>query len=128
MKFTEKDAAIAYAKAWNRLDCSEFIKLLAEDACYASQKVLEELEDKNAISDYFIKKVEAVRVNDAVVHAELGITREGFIGRDCVFLSQGKKEEIQAAVLFEIDSGKIKRYDLCLPELLNVERSGVYPI
>ena len=128
MKFTEKDAAIAYAKAWNRLDCSEFLQLLADNACYASQMVLEELEDRNAISDYFTKKIEAVRASDAVVHAELGITREGYIGRDCVFLSQGQKEEIQAVVIFKVDNGKIKRYDLCIPELLNVERSGVYPI
>ena len=128
MSLTEKDAAVAYAKAWNRLDCSEFICLLADDACYASQMVLEELEDKHVISDYFVKKIKAVKADDANVYAELGITREGFIGRNCVFLSQGKKEEVQAAVLFEVDNGKIKRYDLCVPELLNVERTGIYPV
>ena len=128
MQITEKDAAVAYAKSWNRLDCSGFLELLADDASYTSQMVLEELESKIAISNYFIKKIEAVKSDDASVYAELGKTREGFIGRDCVFLAQGKKEEIQAAVLFEVEDGKIKRYDLCFPELLNVERSGIYPI
>ena len=34
---TEREAATAYARAWNRLDCGEYLHLLAEDACYASQ-------------------------------------------------------------------------------------------
>jgi hypothetical protein len=46
MDLTEKDAAIAYAKAWNRLDCSKFLKLLDENAHYASQWVFEEIESK----------------------------------------------------------------------------------
>jgi len=90
--------------------------------------VIEELEDKEAITDYFVKKIEAVKADNADVYAELGITRAGYIGRDCVCLSQGDKEKIQAAVIFDIEGGKIKRYDLCVPELLEVERSGVYPI
>ena len=44
MSLTEKDAAIAYARAWNRLDPNDFLALLAGDARYASQWVFEELE------------------------------------------------------------------------------------
>jgi len=128
MDLTEKDAAIAYARAWNRLDCSDFLELLDENAHYASQWVFEELEGKSAISDYLIGKMKTVKNAGSKVCAELGNTRSGFAGRDCVFLAQGKKEEIQAAVLFEIANNRIYRYDLCIPELLNVERTGVYPI
>jgi len=128
MRLTEKDAAIAYARAWNRLDCSEFLKLLDKNVHYASQWVFEELESKVAISDYLIGKMETVKNTGSKVYAELGNTRSGFAGRDCVFMAQGKKEEIQAVVIFEIANNKITRYDLCIPELLNVERTGVYPI
>ena len=125
MGLTVKDAAIAYAKAWNRLDCSEFIKLLDENAHYASQWVLEEMESKAAISDYLATKMETVKNSDSKVCAELGHTRAG---RDCVFMTQGKKGEAQAVVLFEIENNKITRYDLCIPELQNVERTGIYPV
>ena len=47
---TELDAATAYARAWNRLDCKKFLELLAPDANYASQWVFEELEGKAAPS------------------------------------------------------------------------------
>jgi hypothetical protein len=128
MAITEKDAAIAYAKAWNRFDCSEFLKLLDDNAHYASQWVFEELESKAAISDYLIGKMKTVKKTGSKVYAELGNTRSGFAGRDCVFLAQEKKEEVQAVVLFEVENNKISRYDLCIPQLLNVERTGVYPI
>ena len=41
---TELDAATSYASAWNRLDCTQFVELLAPDAHYASQWVFDELE------------------------------------------------------------------------------------
>jgi hypothetical protein len=43
-------------------------------------------------------------------------------------MAQGRKENVTAVVLFEVEGGMIKRYDLCIPELLGVIRSGVYPI
>ena len=128
MNLSEKDAAIAYAKAWNRLDCSQFLELLDENAHYASQWVCDELENKAAISDYLTAKMRTIKVTGSKVFAELGNTRSSFPGRDCVSMAQGKKEEIKAVVLFEVENNKIKRYDLCIPELLNVKRNGVYPI
>lgn len=130
---TEQDAATAYAKAWNRLDASEFLSLLAPDARYASQWVLDELKSKAAISEYLIPKMRTVKMHarhDAQikVFAELGRTTRGFSGRDCVFLAQGKKENVTAVVLFEVEGPYIKRFDLCIPELLGVVRSGLYPI
>jgi hypothetical protein len=128
MDLTEKDAAIAFAKAWNRLNASEFLQLLDEDAHYASQWVFDELTSKNAIADYLTEKMQTVKRSGSKVYAELGNTRSGFSGRDCVFMAQGKGESIQAVALFEVLNGKIRRYDLCIPELLDVERTGVYPI
>jgi hypothetical protein len=132
-KLTEADAATAYARAWNRLDPAQFLELLAPDARYASQWVLDELDNRSAITEYLTGKMRAVRmyaINDPYwkVFAELGKTTTGFSGRDCVFLSQGSKENVTAAVLFKVENGMVKRFDLCIPQLLGVVRSGVYPI
>ena len=124
---TEKDAAIAYARAWNTLDCNHFLELLDENTHYASQWVLEELEGKDAIPKYFIQKMNTVKDTGANVYAELGTTRSRSSDCDCVLMSQGEKDEVQAVVLFGMNNYKIQRYDLCMPELLNVERTGVYP-
>ena len=110
MELTEKDAALAYARAWNRLDCTDFLKLLSVDAHYASQWVLEELESKVAISHYLIQKMKTVKNSGSKIYSELGNTKSGFSGRDCVFMAQGKKEEIQAVALFEVSDNRIKRY------------------
>ncbi len=132
-QLTEAMAATAYARAWNRLDPSEFIELLEPDSRYASQWVFEELVGGDAISDYLIGKMRIVKAHalndpDTKVLAELGKTTQGFAERDCVLLAQGRKENVTAAVLFQVNGGQIMRYDLCIPELLGVVRSGVYPI
>ncbi len=130
---TEADAARAFARAWNRLDPADFIAKLMPEARYASQWVFEELVGQPAIADYLIAKMRTVKnqaINDptAKVFAELGKATQGFPGRDCVSMAQGQKESITAVALFEIEEGMIKRYDLCIPELLGVIRSGIYPI
>ena len=131
--FTEADAAREFARAWNRLDPADFLKRLMPEARYASQWVFEELAGKSAIADYLTAKMRTVKNHalhnpDVKVFAELGKTTTGFIGRDCVFMAQGRKENVTAVVLFEVEGEMIKRYDLCIPELLGVVRSGVYPI
>ena len=64
----------------------------------------------------------------AAVRVEMGRTVEGLLGRPCAFMAQGKCEEVQAAVLFEVKSGRLVRYDLCIPQLVGAVRAGVYPI
>ena len=124
---SELNAATVYVAAWNQLDCSIFIELLAEDASYASQWVFSELEGKNTIQDYLVKKMNAVRNGGSPVYAELGKTSLSFPDRDCTVLAQGDKEKVSAVVLFEVAAGKIKRFDLCIPELLRAIRTGTYP-
>lgn len=132
-KLTEIIAATAYARAWNRLDPTEFIELLDSGARCASQWVFNELIGREAIEDYLVAKmrtVKALDVNsaDSKVFAELGKTNKSFPGRDCVLLTQGHKDSVTAVVLFEVVGEKIKRYDLCIPQLLDVTRSGVSPM
>lgn len=130
VELTEKEAAIAFARAWNRLDAAEFLSLLAPDAKYASQWVLEELQGKDAIGDYLrtkLKTVNAHAVNNpqSKVRVEIGITQAGDVDRPCAYMKQGVNE---AVVIFTINGGKISRYDLCIPQLYRPDRSCVYPI
>ena len=78
---TEKDTAIAYAKAWHNLDYSDFIKFLADDAHYVSQYVLEEQTSKKAITEYLNAKFDAVKNSNANVTADIGIVRKGDPGK-----------------------------------------------
>lgn len=122
---TEKDAALAFARSWNRLDCTEFIPLLADDAHYASMYVFSELESKAAIEEYLTGKLETDRKSGSQVRAELGRTLLP-TERDCVLLYQDG--EHIAVFLFQLEGEKIRRYDLCAPELYEVEKTGNFPV
>lgn len=130
---TEENAVFAFATAWNRLEPEGFVNLLAPDARYASQWVVDELVGASAIADYLAAKMRTVRargVNDpnARVRVELGHTTEGLGGRPCAFMTQGMANDVQAAVIFEVKGDSITRYDLCIPQLLGAVRTGVYPV
>ena len=130
---TEEDVVFAFAKAWNRLEPDGFLVLLSPDARYASQWVFEELVGDSAIADYLRGKMRTVRahsVNDpnSRVRVEVGRTDQGEGGRPCAFMTQGRGNEVQAAVLFEISDGKVSRYDLCIPQILGAVRTGVFPV
>ncbi|HAE41544.1 MAG TPA: nuclear transport factor 2 family protein, partial [Clostridiales bacterium] len=111
---TELEAAYAYARAMNRLDCSEFIELLAPNAHYASMWVFEELENKDAISDYLTKKIEAVKKEEFRVYAELAKATISFPGKDCVAIAQKNKKVVIGVVTFEVSEGYIQRFDMCI--------------
>lgn len=131
-QLTEETASMVFAKAWNRLEPDEFLSLLYPDVCYASQWVFEELVGADAITDYLRAKMKTVKTQlvnnpDSFVKVETGRTA-GNLGRPCAFMTQGRGNTIQAAVVFEVSEGKIVRYDLCMPELLGAVRTGIYPI
>ena len=133
MLLTEVMAATAYARACNRFDPSEFIELLAPDCRYASQWVFDELVGRNAIADYLTQKMQMVKAQtkknkQPPILVELGKTTQGFIDRDCVIRLQDVTDNLVAAVLFNVNAGKIVRYDLCLAKPLGVIRSGIYPM
>lgn len=128
-QLSEADAAIAFAKAWNSLDPSEFLELLDENACYASMWVLEELTGKAAISEYLIGKMQTFRHEtdcDTTIFAELGRTTRSFPERDCVILAQGDKANVVSVAMFEVADGLVQRYDLWIPEILAAERLNGY--
>lgn len=130
---TQEDVVFAFAKAWNRLEPDGFLALLAPEARYASQWVFEELVGVATISDYLRGKMRTVRahsVNDpnSRVRVEVGRTACGEDGRPCAFMTQGRGNEVQAAVLFEISDGRVSRYDLCIPQIVGAVRTGVFPV
>ena len=130
---TEEDVVFAFAKAWNRLEPDGFLALLAPEARYASQWVFEELVGVATISHYLRGKMRTVRahsVNDpnSRVRVEVGRTACGEDGRPCAFMTQGRGNEVQAAVLFEISDGRVSRYDLCIPQIVGAVRTGVFPV
>ena len=130
MPLTELIAATAFARAWNRLDPDAFLDLLAPDARYASQWVLNELESREAITDYLRGKMKTVRnyrINNPEhrARAELTTCRDG---RDCVAMTQGDHDEVKAVVVFTVSSNRIARYDMCMPALMGPLRSSVFPI
>lgn len=130
---TEEDVVFAFAKAWNRLEPDGFLALLAPEARYASQWVFEELVGVATISDYLRGKMRTVRANsvndpNSRVRVEVGRTACGEDGRPCAFMTQGRGNEVQAAVLFEISDGRVSRYDLCIPQIVGAVRTGVFPV
>ncbi|MEB2348830.1 MAG: nuclear transport factor 2 family protein [Comamonadaceae bacterium] len=130
MELTEKDAAIAYARAWHRHDATEFLALLAPDARYASQWVFEELQGKEEIEEYLCAKLKTVKAHSinnphSRVRVELGVTRAGNSDRPCAYMKQGSNE---AVVIFTITGGLISRYDQCIPQLYRPDTTSVYPI
>jgi hypothetical protein len=114
IEVTELTAAAAYAKAWNRLDPSEFIGMLDPDVCYSSQWVLEDLVGQENVANYLTKKMQTVKKAGATVYTEVAQTRAG---KTCVLLAQGDKKNVNALVLFDVDHDKVTRFDMCVPDL-----------
>ena len=120
-----KQAAQLYKDAWNKLDFTDFFNALSDDCKYSSQYVLEELDSKDKIISYFTGKIEAIKASNDTVIAVDAILQQGASltppkGTPCVAVSQDDSTEIAAIVFFTIQNNKIKRFDLCIPELYQV--------
>ena len=127
---TERDAAEAWARAYNLLDAGEISPLLAEDVHYASQWVFDELESRADYLHYLEGKLAAIGRSGAKVLAELGETRPYPMApnppRPCVVVHQNG--EPAATVLFQVDGARITRIDLCqIPPPSTCARFGEYP-
>ena len=127
MTLSELDAARAYARAWNTLDCTDFVALLTADAHYASQYVFDELKSRDEIAGYLAGKMDTVKRSGSIVRAELAKTSVSFSGKDCVALFQDDIKTVEAVVLFTVDGAQIARFDLCIPQLLGPILSGECP-
>ena len=130
---SKEDAALAYARAWNRLNVGYLEPWLAEDVCYASQHVSDELACRTDYLSYLKPKMKAVANSDMSVFAELGETRTnpGYGGspETCVVMAQGTKDDIVGVVLFQTQGGYIQRIDMCTvaPLSTTAHRIGKYP-
>lgn len=129
-KLTERDAAEAWARAYNLLDAAEIAPLLAEDVHYASQWVFEEIENRAAYLHYLEGKLAAIGSSGAKVLAELAETRPYPMApnppRSCVVVHQNGAPA--ATVLFGVDGDRITRIDLCqIPPPSTCARFGEYP-
>lgn len=127
MKFTKSDALRAYARMMNTLDVKHIEALLAEDFCYTSQWVFEEITSKQAFIDYIRPKLESIVKTGSWVYAEMAELKS-YGGGPCVVMAQGSKDNLLAIVLAEVNDGKIKRLDICqIPPPSAATRTGEYP-
>lgn len=134
MSLTQAEAARVYATAWNRLDASILEAFLDDDIRQTSQNVLTDLVGKNEVVDYLRQKMDTIRSSpNSRVFAELGETRSypgyTFPPEDCVVVAQGRKENVLAIVLFEVENEKITQINLCsiVPTPGTAVRHGIYP-
>ena len=130
-----------YAKAWNTLTFETIEPYLDEDVVYESQKVFSSLNGKNEVSEYLRGKMATIKnvVYKSDVYAELGYcgtqnnqsvqVLSAYDGRPCVLMAQGDISKVLALVLLEVESGKIKRVDICteVPRPSSATRTGEYP-
>ena len=121
------DALTAYAKMMNTYTTEYLAPLLAEDFHYASQWVFEEITSKKDYLDYITPKLLAVKNSDNKVFAEMAWL--GAVGDNpCVLIAQGKKDNLVATILVEVENNSIQRIDMCsVPTPESAIRTGVYP-
>jgi len=104
-------------RCWNTLDASNLESLLSEDVVYESQHVLNCIDYKYEIIDYFhgkflsIKKEMKSRL--ILINATIGFIPKMNM-RPCIVLSQIIGDQLnQSTVLIEIKDSLISRIDLC---------------
>ena len=111
---TEYDAAIAYADAWNSLDCTDFISLLASDAQYASQYTYYDINGRDDITDHICDKLQSFKRDDTNIKAIVSIATKISPGKSCVLLIKGSDNVV---VVFETRGNEIFRINLCVTEI-----------
>jgi hypothetical protein len=153
---TEKEAALVYARAVNRLDPSEFNELLATDAIMESMWVTQPMQGKENIAPFLTEKwknIQKLILEDPVwkVTAELAIAspveepgnyRPGFAFHsedspdpssfEVMYFDERpcvlitQGENIATAV-FVVEGPYIKRFDLIERRFYSYKQSGIFP-
>jgi len=128
MKTTAIDSLRAYARMMNTLDSSHLEPLLAEDFSYTSQMVFDEIGSKQLFLEYIRPKLQTIRRANATVYAEMGTVNAYGKQQPCVILAQNKRDNLEALVLATVESGELKRLDLCIvPKPQQAVGTGEYP-
>jgi hypothetical protein len=131
----ELDLVREISKGYNRLNISYFIPILSDNVVYESQSVLSSITGKKDVVDFLDAKFRTVKDSGDVVFAEIaywGKKKNEFgenIGRPCILMSQGSKENIGAVIVLEIISEKVNRIDICTvaPRWQMMMRTNEYP-
>jgi hypothetical protein len=115
-----KDAAVLFAKSWNKLDFTEWFENLAEDCQYSSQYVKEVLQNREAIVHYLSGKLETIKRTGHPVKARVATMVKGERpgpkkGSPCVGMYQGDCQSICSVVFFRVADGMVQ-YKLRCPE------------
>ena len=111
---TEYDAAIAYADAWNTLNCTGFCRLLASDAKYASQYTYCDISGRDDIADHICTKFQNYKRDESKIQAIVSIATKISPGKSCLLLIDGKDHVV---VVFETRANEISRINLCVTEI-----------
>jgi hypothetical protein len=121
------EALRSYAAMFNDLEHRHLERHLADDFCYSSQMVFDEIKGKSEYLTYIETKLNAIKKSGAGVFAELAISGSGN-EPNCLVMSQGKIENLVATLFVEMREDLIIRADMCVvPSPLDVRRTGIYP-
>jgi len=119
-----KAACEAVARAFNRLDTSHLLPVLAEDLTYTSQWVFDSIKGKNRYLEYIEQKFRITRGEKAKDYAELARYR----GEYCLVIAQDSKDNPIVTLMIHMKDGLISEMCMCcIPHFTECERLGVYP-
>ena len=110
---SERDAASAWALAYNTLDPSVLEPILAEDVRVMSRWVVNDLVGRDGYLDYLRRKFTTFAQTGSVVRVEIGMTpggSDGSAGRPCALIEQDGS--LLATVLFDVLGGKLGQISL----------------
>ena len=123
-------AAIAWARAVNRLDPSEVERHLADDLRVSFQWSFEDIRGRDAYLQYWRERFAEAAADGRFTHAELAVTYAFASApgwkRPCLVLHHGG--ELVATVLLTLERDLIVGIDYCdLPDPATCNRSGHFP-
>ncbi|NCB41171.1 MAG: hypothetical protein EOM59_00905 [Clostridia bacterium] len=114
--------------SYNGANFNEFCELLASDAVYESQWVIEPIIGKSNIESHLANKAKHWVKENNILHARIGtigkqgrsagvmiLTEEGI---PCLVVDQGENRII--VLLKESEERLIARIDICMPQFFNV--------
>ena len=114
---SELDLICVLANCYNMNSFETLRNILDEDCHYASQWVFEEMIGKDRITDFLVAKSIRIAETGAKVRADIGTIKNPYAGKKCLVMRQGSDDEVKTIIMIEINSNKISRIDICMPEL-----------
>ncbi len=113
LAFTERDAALAWARAYNTHDPSVLEPILADDVRVMSRWVVNDMVGRDGYLGYLRSKYATFEKTCSVVRVEIGETPGGSAsspGRPCALIEQDGS--LIATVLFDVVGGKLSQISL----------------